>query len=86
MHEQGVIGMSSDRQKAFSRPKLRLATRDGRPVADAKSYAPPEAIMYVSFQGLTESEQNAALRAFPGGRRFRLVDASTPPTLKYAGR
>jgi len=75
--------MSSDRQEAFSRPALRLIARDGMRVDDALP-SEPEAIMYVSFQGLTESEQRAALRGFPGGRRFRLVETS--PTLKFAGR
>ena len=33
----------------------------------------PEAVLEVEFEGLTESEQRAALAAFPGGRRFRLA-------------
>jgi hypothetical protein len=77
--------MSSDCQKAISRPNLRLAARDGRRIEDMPP-APPEAVMYVSFQGLSESEQHAALQAFPGGRRFRLVDAPASTTLKFAGR
>jgi hypothetical protein len=35
----------------------------------------PEAILAISFDGLTEAEQRAALAAFPGGRRFKLVRA-----------
>ena len=77
--------MSSDRQKAFSRPNLRLIARDGERVEIAPA-GEPEAIMYVSFQGLTESEQEAALKGFPGGRRFRLVKQPAPATLKFAGR
>jgi hypothetical protein len=78
--------MSSDRQKAFSRPNLRLIARDGIPTEQIPSPSAPEAIMYVSFQGLTEAEQRAALRAFPGGRRFRLVQEPAQATLKFAGR
>lgn len=77
--------MSSDRQKAFSRPNLRLVVRNGHRVDDLPP-APAEAIMYVSFQGLSESEQRAALNAFPGGRRFRLVEAPSGTTLRFAGR
>lgn len=35
----------------------------------------PEVILEVEFEGLTEAEQRAALRAFPGGSRFRLATA-----------
>jgi hypothetical protein len=35
----------------------------------------PEAILEIEFEGLTESEQRAALKGFPGGRRFRLATA-----------
>lgn len=42
------------------------------------TYVPPrdeaEAIMVVSFEGLTEREQEAALAAFPGGKRFVLAN------------
>ncbi|MBN9311145.1 hypothetical protein [Devosia sp.] len=34
----------------------------------------PETIMAISFEGLTEREQEAALAAFPGGRRFVLAN------------
>jgi hypothetical protein len=33
----------------------------------------PEAILEIAFEGLTEAEQRAALKGFPGGRRFRLA-------------
>lgn len=33
----------------------------------------PEVPMTVRFEGLSESEQQAALAAFPGGRRFVLA-------------
>jgi hypothetical protein len=33
----------------------------------------PEAELDVEFFGISEAEQRAALAAFPGGRRFRLV-------------
>jgi hypothetical protein len=32
----------------------------------------PELPMTISFEGLTEAEQQAALAAFPGGKRFVL--------------
>jgi hypothetical protein len=32
----------------------------------------PESELDVTFVGLTDEEQRAALAAFPGGRRFRL--------------
>jgi hypothetical protein len=32
----------------------------------------PEEMLVVSFSGLTEAEQRAAIAGFPGGRRFRL--------------
>ncbi len=34
----------------------------------------PEAIMVITFEGLTEREQEAALAAFPGGKRFVLAN------------
>lgn len=33
----------------------------------------PETELRVEFVGLTESQQRAALQAFPGGRRFTLA-------------
>lgn len=33
----------------------------------------PELPMTISFEGLTPAEQQAALAAFPGGKRFVLV-------------
>jgi hypothetical protein len=60
-----------------SAPGVRLVTRDGRriPVDAVPAVDAPEAILAISFDGLTEAEQRAALAAFPGGRRFKLVRA-----------
>lgn len=38
----------------------------------------PEAPIAIEFVGLTEEQARAALAAFPGGRRFRLVARSSP--------
>lgn len=56
-------------------PQLRLVARDGQPVRVTRVPADdtPETLLYVSFKGLTEAEQRAALAGFPGGRRFILV-------------
>lgn len=43
--------------------------RPSHPVAPIDA---PELPMAVSFEGLTEAEQRAALAAFPGGKRFVL--------------
>ncbi len=53
---------------------LRLVTKDGAQLATfaLPSIDAPEEILVVSFVGLTEAEQRAALAAYPGGRRFRL--------------
>ena len=53
---------------------LRLAAKDGMPVPVpvVPAIDAPEATLVVSFRGLTEEEQQAAMRGFPGGRRFRL--------------
>jgi hypothetical protein len=59
---------------ASRRAKLWLAAANGRalkrPVAPIDG---PELAMTVRFEGLTEAEQQAALAAFPGGRRFVLA-------------
>jgi hypothetical protein len=56
------------------RPHLYLVTRDGVRVAGDRVPAidAPESELDVTFVGLTDEEQRAALAAFPGGRRFRL--------------
>ena len=56
------------------RPHLYLVTRDGVRVAGDRVPAidAPETELDVTFIGLSEEEQRAALAAFPGGRRFRL--------------
>lgn len=60
-------------QTAISRPNLRLVVDNGSRATQVATRPAPEAVMDVSFQGLTEAEQRAALQGFPGGKRFRLV-------------
>ncbi len=60
-------------QKAAARPYLRLVASDGRRLDLPPAPLQPETTMYVSFRGLTEAEQRAAIAGFPGGQRFRLV-------------
>ena len=61
--------------KPNSQPQLRLATRDGQfvEITQVPANDAPETPLYVSFTGLTEAQQRAALAGFPGGRRFILV-------------
>ena len=56
-------------------PQLKLVARDGRrvDVDNVPASGAPEPPLYVSFRGISEEEQRAALAAFPGGRRFILV-------------
>lgn len=58
-----------------SRTRDVLAARLGRrsPAAHVAPSDAPEAIMTISFEGLTEREQEMALAAFPGGKRFVLA-------------
>jgi hypothetical protein len=55
-------------------PHLYLVTRDGVRVAADRVPAveAPETELDVTFVGLSDAEQRAALASFPGGRRFRL--------------
>lgn len=60
---------------ASRRAKLWLAAANGRKLkrpeigpADA-----PELLMSVRFEGLSHAQQQAALAAFPGGKRFVLA-------------
>ena len=71
-----------ERQKPVSIPRPRhpnlwLASAHGHrlPRNDEVITPPdePESIIEIEFEGLTESEQRAALQGFPGGRRFRLA-------------
>jgi hypothetical protein len=69
---------------------LRLVVEDGKPVAVdpvAVDHVPmtdiPEETLYVSFEGITEEEQHAALAGFPGGKRFVLVPP--PAAARRAG-
>ena len=61
---------------AFPRARLWLAAHAGRrlpgPLHDVAPMGRPEHPLEVEFVGLTETEQRAALAAFPGGRRFVL--------------
>lgn len=60
---------------ASRRARLWLAAANGRtlnPPVIAPIYG-PETPMKVSFEGLSEEEQKAALAAFPGGKRFVLA-------------
>jgi hypothetical protein len=58
------------------RPALRViaARGEGFP-GRLEPLGAPEQPMVVSFEGLTETQQRAALAAFPGGRRFRLANS-----------
>lgn len=60
---------------ASRRARLWLAAANGRTLA-RPAVAPidgPEMLMTVRFEGLSEAEQQAALAAFPGGKRFVLA-------------
>jgi hypothetical protein len=64
----------NDQDRANPVPRLRLVARDGKPVVDrVPAIDAPETKLFVSFRGITEEEQRAALEAFPGGKRFVLV-------------
>jgi len=81
-----VTGPDGARETAMDRRTIRLtsplASRRAREALSLALYrrihaavAPidaPEVPMVVSFEGLTKAEQQAALAAFPGGRRFVL--------------
>ena len=73
--ERRVVRLTST--EASARARLALAARlrpASRPVPHIAPKDEPEAIMTVSFEGLTEREQEAALAAFPGGKRFVLAN------------
>lgn len=60
---------------ASRRAKLWLAASRDERLQPTNPIAPidaPELPMTISFEGLTEAEQRAALAAFPGGKRFVL--------------
>ena len=69
--ERRVLRITSP--EASSRARLALAARLHRPSRPAP-LSEPETIMAISFEGLTEREQEAALAAFPGGKRFVLAN------------
>ena len=78
----GQNGLRMERQvqrltspNASRRARLWLAAANGRTLT-RPAVAPidgPEIVMAVRFEGLSEAEQQAALAAFPGGRRFVLA-------------
>lgn len=60
---------------ASRRARLWLAALRDRRLQPTTEIAPidaPELPMTISFEGLSEAEQRAALAAFPGGKRFML--------------
>ena len=60
---------------ASRRAKSWLAAAHNARLRPTNAVAPidaPELPMAVSFEGLSEAEQRAALAAFPGGKRFVL--------------
>ncbi len=65
--------MHARRVRSESAQYLRLATRDGEHLLQIPAITEPEAAMPVTFEGLTEAEQQRALASFPGGRRFTLA-------------
>ena len=72
--ERRVVRLTSP--EASRRARMALSARlHHRPLP---THVPPrdeaETIMMVSFEGLTEREQEAALAAFPGGKRFVLAN------------
>ena len=76
----GVFGMDRRFSRLTSpaasrRAKFWLAASHDERLRPTNPIAPidaPELPMTVSFEGLTEAEQRAALSAFPGGKRFVL--------------
>lgn len=79
-HGQNGLRMERHVQRLTSpnasrRARLWLAAANGRTLT-RPAVAPidgPEAVMTVRFEGLSEAEQQAALAAFPGGKRFVLA-------------
>ncbi len=69
-----VVHLSTDcgaRAARASRSRTQPSTQPSTPVLPHRDE--PEAILAISFEGITEREQEAALAAFPGGKRFVLV-------------
>ncbi len=60
---------------ASRRARLWLAAANGATLSrpDIPPIDGPEQPMMVQFEGLTDAEQQTALAAFPGGRRFVLA-------------
>jgi hypothetical protein len=71
--ERHVLRLTSP--NASRRARLWLAAANGRTMKRPE-IAPidgPELAMTVRFEGLSDAEQQMALAAFPGGRRFVLA-------------
>lgn len=71
--ERQVLRLTSP--NASRRARLWLASANGRALP-RPMIAPidgPEVPMIVRFEGLSETQQQAALAAFPGGKRFVLA-------------
>lgn len=71
-----------------SGPALRLVAAEGGPVVyNVPVSGVPEEPLQVSFTGINSDEQRAALAAFPGGKRFILVqDVAAPAPTAYLAR
>lgn len=67
----------------LSHAPLWLAASEGRrlrrPTEFVADISGPEIPMEIEFFGIAEAEQRAALRGFPGGRRFVLVGRALGP-------
>lgn len=73
--ERRVLRLTSTEASIRARQALAARRRSAPPaVPHIPPMDEPEAIMTVSFEGLTEREQEAALAAFPGGKRFVLAN------------
>jgi hypothetical protein len=67
-----------------SNTALRLVINRGKRAVDRVPASDvPETTLFVSFSGITEEQQRAALEAFPGGKRFVLVPP--PANVRRAG-
>lgn len=75
-------------KRGRSGPGLCLVAADGGPVVyNVPASGVPEEPLQVSFTGINPDEQRAALAAFPGGKRFILVqDAAAPAPSGYLAR
>jgi hypothetical protein len=74
--ERRIVIMQSSQLRSDRFPRLELASVDGHRL-ERRGDLPPadgsEAILVVSFEGISEQEARRVLAAFPGGARFRLA-------------